>query len=198
MRKTVELSLFKGFIYLSLTIAVTEALMITEAFGADSSSTKKIESPASSEKSADRNVAKNTDKNSIKPVEKPISKPTSAPSDEKIGEASKHKTANGTQVSNQSINSASGAIKNVTQKDFLKYSLCKAGGVLRTLRVEATSKGCMTKYQRENAGINEEKTVATAASNAVCLQVLEKIQKNLEENKWECSDVTSSRMSLAE
>lgn len=84
--------------------------------------------------------------------------------------------------------------KSISDVQYLKYVVCKASGTLRTIRVEKRERGCVTKYQKDGV----EKNVAAAASEAVCLDVVGKIQKNLEENKWACSDISSSRTSSLE
>ncbi len=74
------------------------------------------------------------------------------------------------------------------------YVMCKSSSQARTLRIVQTSKGCITRYQRDG----QEKVVATAQSLGVCHDVLGKIQKNLMENNWNCQDLSHSSVSSSD
>jgi hypothetical protein len=70
--------------------------------------------------------------------------------------------------------------------------LCKAKTTIRTMRVEKDSSGnCKTMYSKDN----QEKVMISANGTSACINVMQKIRKNLEDNTWVCRDISESRVS---
>ncbi len=71
------------------------------------------------------------------------------------------------------------------------YWICKSKHDVRTIRVFVDKEGvCSTYYSRDGG----EKRVSSGKIHESCVNVLSNIKTNLEKSKWNCRDITDTKI----
>ena len=72
-----------------------------------------------------------------------------------------------------------------------KYTICKNGNVVRTIRVQLNGLSCKAIYTKEGS----DQVVGKSGTPDICYDVANKIRENLVIGNWKCKDISETRVS---